>query len=167
VESILHQQVRNIDVNVCLFHQQLHNLKKKHGNAQWRSVFVYVGCLILSQPTGLPCKHVCHRCRRLTLCSVSSISAACVCPVVLFNVTVILKKRNVIICYVGAIVSLKSVPVLCLYLEVSYPKPSSEPAIRRKNIKLHVRLWHLKLTHFTVYNSSRCLGSAVWQIKET
>jgi cellulose synthase/poly-beta-1,6-N-acetylglucosamine synthase-like glycosyltransferase len=136
-----------------VFHQQLHNFKvKKHENAQWQRVFVYVGCVILFQPTGLLCKVVYHWCRRLMLSSVSSVSVACVCLVILFSFTVTLKKRNVIINYVGVTVSLKSVSVLCLYLEVS-SKPSFELALRGKNIKLHLRLWHLDLSYFTFYNS--------------
>ena len=36
-------------ISLCLFHQQLYNFKKEeHENAQWRRVFIDVGCLCLS-----------------------------------------------------------------------------------------------------------------------
>jgi hypothetical protein len=67
----------------------------------WKSL-VYIRCLILSQPTGTPCKPVYYRCRRLRLCTVSPLCAACLCHAFPFIVSFVLRRRNVFIFrYVG------------------------------------------------------------------
>jgi hypothetical protein len=80
-------------------------------------------------------------------------STACVFPVILFSVIVNL-RRDVIFRYVGIIISLKPVPVLCLCLEFSSPY---HLALRRNHNELHFRLWQLKLTPFTVNAVKICV----------
>jgi hypothetical protein len=91
-----------------------------------------------------PCKLLYHRCRRLRLCSVSPVSAACVFPVVLFSVTVTLRRNAEMFLQICGCPShsLNLVPVLYLHLEVSlfnrsFPQDNSECCFR---------LWDLKLT---------------------
>jgi hypothetical protein len=69
--------------------------KKSMKTLSGEEFFFSVGYLILSQPTGLPCKLVYYRCRKFRLSSVSPVSEACICPVVLYSVTVTLRKSNV------------------------------------------------------------------------
>jgi hypothetical protein len=106
-------------IPVCLFHQQLYNLKKlEHGNAKWCWVFSSIRCLFSLQTTSTPSKPVNYGYSMSVVCKVSQLCAVCASDIIFFVTigVIVALKRNVIFCWMSVTVRVQN------HLNISFGK---------------------------------------------
>lgn len=146
-------------ISVCLSHQWLHNFIKKQMNMpQWGRVLLYIVPVFCLKPPGTPVNLCYYKCIRSTLCMVSQLCVSCLCPIILFTVT--LRRRNVfIIRCVGTTESKINSCAMSLTSSFTF-KVILTSCTQKECNKLGLKLWHLQLTHSAVYNFMKYLVCA-------